>query len=130
MIFDEVQEVPKALSYLKYFCEEAPEYAIVAAGSLLGVALHRGTSFPVGKVEFLQLYPMNFYEFLCAVGEKPLAELLAKGDYNLINAFSDKYIDLLKKYYYIGGMPEAVQCFIDTDDMYEVRVIQKELLNY
>ena len=130
LIFDEVQEVPKALSCLKYFCEEAPEYAIVAAGSLLGVVLHRGTSFPVGKVEFLQLYPMNFYEFLCAVGEKPLAELLAKGDYNLINAFSDKYIDLLKKYYYIGGMPEAVQCFIDTDDMYEVRVIQKELLNY
>lgn len=130
LIFDEIQEVPKALSSLKYFYEEAPEYAIVAAGSLLGVALHQGTSFPVGKVDFLQLYPMNFYEFLCAVGEKNLAELLAVGDYSLINAFSGKYIDLLKKYYYVGGMPEVVQCFVETDDMYEVREIQKELLRY
>lgn len=130
LIFDEIQEVPKALTCLKYFYENAPEYAIVAAGSLLGVAIHEGTSFPVGKVDFLRLYPLNFYEFLLAVDEKPLAELLDKKDFDLINAFSGKYIDLLKKYYYVGGMPEVVQCYAETDDMLEVRAIQKELLTY
>lgn len=130
LIFDEIQEVPKALTCLKYFCENAPEYAIVAAGSLLGVALHEGTSFPVGKVEFLNLYPMNFYEFLLGIKEDALAELLLNKDYELWSTFSGKYIDLLKKYYYVGGMPEAVQCYIDTDDMYEVREIQKGLLSY
>lgn len=130
LIFDEIQEVPKALTCLKYFCENAPEYAIVAAGSLLGVALHTGTSFPVGKVEFLNLYPMNFHEFLKAVGEEQLALLLERGDYGLMNAFSGKYTDWLRKYYYIGGMPEAVGVFLDTDDFYEVREIQKGLLAY
>ena len=130
LIFDEIQEVPKALTSLKYFYENAPEYAIVAAGSLLGIALHQGTSFPVGKVEFLHLYPLNFYEFLMATGQDALAELLEQQDYELINSFSTKYIDLLRKYYYVGGMPEAVQCYIDTDDMQEVRNIQKELLVY
>lgn len=130
LIFDEIQEVPKALTCLKYFYENAPEYAIVAAGSLLGVALHEGTSFPVGKVDFLRLYPLNFYEFLLAVNQRPLAELLDRRDFELINAFSNKYVDLLKKYYYVGGMPEVVQCYIDTDDMMEVREIQKELLTY
>ncbi len=90
LIFDEVQEVPKALTALKYFCENAPEYPIVAAGSLLGVALHRGTSFPVGKVEFLNLYPLNFQEFVLAVGETGLADLLEQPDYQIINAFSGK----------------------------------------
>ena len=80
LIFDEVQEVPKALTALKYFCENAPEYPIVAAGSLLGVALHRGTSFPVGKVEFLNLYPLNFQVFVLAVGETGLADLLEQPD--------------------------------------------------
>ena len=89
LIFDEVQEVPKALTALKYFCENAPEYPIVAAGSLLGVALHRGTSFPVGKVEFLNLYPLNFQEFVLAVGETGLADLLEQPDYQIINAFSE-----------------------------------------
>ena len=130
LIFDEVQEVPKALSSLKYFCEEAPEYAIVAAGSLLGIALHRGTSFPVGKVEFLHLYPLNFREFLMAVGEQQLAELLWNQDETMINVFSGKYTDYLRKYYYVGGMPEAVQCFADTDDYFEVREIQNGLLKY
>lgn len=130
LIFDEIQEVPKALTSLKYFCENAPQYAIVAAGSLLGVALHEGTSFPVGKVDFLQLYPLNFYEFLLAVGKKHLAELLDRKDFSLINSFRDTYIDLLKKYYYVGGMPEVVQCYIDTDNMMEVRQIQKSLLAY
>lgn len=130
LIFDEIQEVPKALTALKYFCENAPEYAIVAAGSLLGVALHEGTSFPVGKVDFMHLYPLNFREFLMALGEKQLADLLVKGDYELINAFSGKYIDLLRKYYYVGGMPEVVQSYMETDDLVEVRNLQKELLDY
>ena len=130
LIFDEIQEAPKALSALKYFYENAPQYAIVSAGSLLGVALHEGTSFPVGKVDFLQLYPLNYYEFLYAMGEEGLAEALNSKDYTLINAYAAKYKDLLKKYYYIGGMPEAVQTYLDTDDLYEVREIQKGLLKY
>lgn len=130
LVFDEVQEVPKALAALKYFCEEAPEYAIVAAGSLLGVALHERTSFPVGKVDFLNLYPMNYREFLLAAGEKELVALLDSNDYEMINAFSGKYADLLRRYYYVGGMPEAVLCFIETDDLAEVRNIQKQLLLY
>ena len=130
IIFDEIQEAPKALASLKYFNENASQYAIMAAGSLLGVALHQGTSFPVGKVDFMHLYPLNFYEFLCAMGEKQLAQLLESNDYEMINAYSIKYIELLKKYYYVGGMPEAVQTYIDTDDFYEVREIQKSLLKY
>ncbi len=130
LIFDEVQEVPKALTALKYFCENAPEYAIVAAGSLLGVALHEGTSFPVGKVDFLNLYPLNFQEFLLAMGEDGLAELLNGGDYDMISAFSEKYKDLLRKYYYVGGMPEVVRTYIETDDLEEVRALQKQLLVY
>ncbi len=130
LIFDEIQEVPKALTALKYFCEEAPEYHIVAAGSLLGVALHPGTSFPVGKVDFLNLYPLSFEEFLLALGEDGLVDLLRSQDYASITAFSSKYTDLLRYYYYIGGMPEAVQIFIETDDMQEVRRVQKDLLEY
>lgn len=130
LIFDEIQEVPKALTALKYFYEEAPEYHIVAAGSLLGVALHPGTSFPVGKVDFLSLYPLTFEEFLMAKGENGLVELLHSGDFESINAFSSKYGDLLRYYYFIGGMPEAVRTYIDMDDMQEVRRVQKELLEY
>ena len=130
LIFDEIQEVPQALSSLKYFYENASEYNVIAAGSLLGVALHAGTSFPVGKVDFLNLYPLNFKEFLCAVDQTGLAELLESGDYTTINAFSSKYIDLLKHYYYVGGMPEAVQTYLETDDMFEVRNVQKALLDY
>ncbi len=130
IIFDEIQEAPKALASLKYFYENAPQYAIIAAGSLLGVALHQGTSFPVGKVDFMHLYPLNFYEFVCAMGENQLAQLLESKDYEMINAYSTKFTELLKKYYYIGGMPEVVQTFIDTDDYYEVREIQKNLLKY
>lgn len=130
LIFDEIQEVPKAMTALKYFCENAPEYYIVAAGSLLGMALHEGMSFPVGKVDFLHLYPLNFYEYLLAFGEEELAGLLKKKDYSLINSFSSKYAEYLRKYYYVGGMPEAVQCYADTDDVKEVRGIQKNLLLY
>ena len=128
IIFDEVQEVPLALTSLKYFCENAPQYHIVAAGSLLGTALHAGTSFPVGKVDFLNLYPLNFQEFLNATGNENLSNLLAAKDFKLITSFKGKYIDLLRQYYYIGGMPEAVSSFIKTQDYANVRDVHKRLL--
>ena len=130
LIFDEVQEVPKALTALKYFCEEAPQYAIVAAGSLLGVAMHKGTSFPVGKVDFMDLYPLNFREFLCALGEERFVEILDSSDTDMVTMFKSKYMDRVREYYYVGGMPEVVQCYVDTKDFNEVREIQKNLLNY
>ena len=130
LIFDEVQEVPKALTALKYFCEEAPEYAIVAAGSLLGVAMHKGTSFPVGKVDFMDLYPLSFREFLCALGEERFVEILDSSDTDMVTMFKSKYIDRLREYYYVGGMPEAVQSYVDSKDFNQVREIQKNLLNY
>ena len=130
LIFDEIQEIPAALTSLKYFCENVPQYYIVAAGSLLGMALHEGTSFPVGKVEFLNLYPMNFREFLMAAGKEDLGRILEEGDYALMNAYAGVYTEWLRKYYYVGGMPEAVQCYFDTDDTAEVREIQKQLLLY
>ena len=128
VIFDEVQEVPKALSSLKYFYENAPEYAIIAGGSLLGVALHEGTSFPVGKVDFCNLYPLNFCEFLEGIGEDGLAGLLRKKDWQLIAAFKTKFIDLLRKYYYIGGMPEAVAEYAQSKDYTKVRRIHEQIL--
>lgn len=128
IIFDEVQEVPRALTSLKYFCENSPEYHIVAAGSLLGVALHPGTSFPVGKVEFMDLYPLDFLEFISAMGNDDLVKLLESKDFSLITSFKGKYIDLLKQYYYIGGMPEAVASFIEAADYGKVREIQKGIL--
>jgi len=129
ILFDEVQEVPRALASLKYFYENAPEYAIVAAGSLLGVAMHHGSSFPVGKVAFLDLYPMSFTEFLDAAGNSSLSELLKKQDWSLIAPFKSKYIELLRNYYFIGGMPEAVQSFIEEHDYLKVREIQSRLLD-
>lgn len=128
LIFDEVQEVPRALTSLKYFNEDAPQYQIVCAGSLLGVALHQGTSFPVGKVEFLDLYPLSFFEFMMAMGKERYVELLQKGDFDMATAFKQDYIDLLKHYYYVGGMPEAVQSFADNRDFNEVREIQRRIL--
>ena len=129
IIFDEVQEVPHALTSLKYFNENAPEYRIVAAGSLLGVALHPGTSFPVGKVEFLDLYPLNFTEFLIATGKEQFMELLQKGDFAMITSFKTKYIDALKHYYFVGGMPEVVFHFSQDNDFNKVREIQKRILD-
>ncbi|MBS4008072.1 MAG: ATP-binding protein [Clostridium sp.] len=128
IIFDEIQEVPRALTSLKYFYENAPQYHILAAGSMLGVALHPGTSFPVGKVDFMELYPLSFIEFLNATGNENLATLLAVNDFELITSFKGKYIDLLKQYYYIGGMPEAVNTFIETRDFAKVREVQNRLL--
>lgn len=128
IIFDEVQENPKALKALKYFYENAKEYNIISAGSLLGVAIHEGTSFPVGKVDFLDLLPLNFFEFLDAIGKKDLLELLKSNDFDMINIFNTKYKELLKIYYYVGGMPEAVNSYAENKDLKEVRKIQKRLL--
>jgi predicted AAA+ superfamily ATPase len=128
VILDEIQEAPGALTSLKYFQENAPEYHIISAGSLLGVALGGHTSFPVGKVEFLDLYPLSFTEFLEALNEKPLVDLLTSRDWRLITNFKARYIDRLKQYYYIGGMPEAVSAFAQRADFDEVRQIQKRIL--
>jgi len=128
IIFDEVQEVPRALSSLKYFCENAPEYNIICAGSLLGIALHEGTSFPVGKVDFLNLYPLTFNEYLSAMGKGKYVELMESSDYSLVTVFKQDLIDLLKQYYFIGGMPEAVRAFSENKDFLEVREIQKRIL--
>lgn len=129
LIFDEVQEVPKALTSLKYFNEDAPQYQIICAGSLLGVALHQGTSFPVGKVEFLDLYPLSFFEFMMAMNKGQYVELLQKGDFDMATTFKQDYIDLLKHYYYVGGMPEVVQAFADNRDFNEAREIQQRILD-
>lgn len=128
LIFDEIQEVPKALTSLKYFNENAPQYQIVCAGSVLGVALHQGTSFPVGKVEFLDLYPLTFFEFMRAMGKEQYVELLKKGDFTMATTFKQEYIDLLKHYYYVGGMPEAVLSFSENKDFNAVREIQQRIL--
>lgn len=128
LIFDEIQEVPRALSSLKYFCENAPQYHIVCAGSLLGIALHEGTSFPVGKVDFLPLYPLSFKEFLMAVAGERFAGLLNYLDFQMIASFKQTYIDALKQYFFIGGMPEAVQSFVEERDFNAVRNIQKRIL--
>ena len=128
IIFDEIQAAPGAITSLKYFCEEAPQYHIVSAGSLLGVALHAHTSFPVGKVEFLNLYPLSFGEFLLAMNQRPLFDLLRSKDWSLIKSFKEKYIAMLREYYYVGGMPEAVSSFSQDKDFKEARVIQKQIL--
>lgn len=129
IIFDEIQEAPNALTSLKYFQEITPEYHIVAAGSLLGIALHNETSFPVGKVEFLDLYPLNFIEFLNAVNQNVLSSLLESKDWVQIKIFKHKYIEFLRHYYYVGGMPEAVKMYQAGQDFQKIREIQKRILS-
>jgi len=127
IIFDEVQELPRALTSLKYFAEEAPQYAICCAGSLLGVALHKGTSFPVGKVDFLDLRPMSFNEYLIANGESMLVEYIMNGN-RTFDAFTQKLTEHLKRYLIVGGMPAAVMKWIETHDFFEVNSVQRQLL--
>ncbi len=127
VIFDEVQEMPRALTSLKYFCEEAPDYAICCAGSLLGIALHEGTSFPVGKTDFLHLYPLSFKEFLLANGEGMLVDYIEKGNRTL-GAFEGRLTDYLKRYFVIGGMPAVVNEWLNTKDYNKVNRIQQELI--
>ena len=128
IIFDDVQECSDAITSLKYFAEKAPELHIIVAGSLLGLSHHKGTGFPVGKVNFMTLYPLSFLEFLNACGEELLVKVLNENKFDTISAFNSKLINYLKYYYYIGGMPEAVQSFIENRDLREVRAIQEEIL--
>ena len=128
IILDEIQETPKALKALKYFYENAREYHIISAGSLLGVAMHSGTSFPVGKVDFIDLMPLNFFEFLEALGQEELLKILKNNDFDMINVFETKFKEFLKLYYYIGGMPEVVSSYVESKSFIEVRKIQKTLL--
>lgn len=128
IILDEIQNAPKALESLKYFCEEANEYHVIAAGSLLGVAVHENVSFPVGKVDMLDLYPFSFREFLLAMDEKSLIMALDTKDFSIIDNFSDKLLFWLKNYYYIGGMPAVVDSFRRNKDYVKARQIQKDIL--
>lgn len=129
IFLDEIQDAENGLTSLKYFCEDAPELHVVAAGSLLGIELHRNTSFPVGKVRFLTLRPMSFLEYLLALGEEGLEKMLESEDWVNIGMFSSKLRELLKMYYYVGGMPEAVLAFSQRRDFDEVREIQQEILH-
>lgn len=128
IFLDEIQDAENGLTSLKYFCENAPQQHVVVAGSLLGIELHRNSSFPVGKVRFLTLRPMSFWEFLIAIGEERLEKLLDAEDWSSINIFASKLKDLLKIYYFVGGMPEAVLAYSLRHDFDEVREIQQEIL--
>lgn len=128
IILDEIQSCPTALTSLKYFCEEAREFHIIAAGSLLGVGDQPGTGFPVGKVDRLYLYPMSFSEFLLADGNEQMLNLIRERDWELIKAFENKFADQLRCYCYVGGMPEAVQNYVSNHDFQKVRAVQKSLL--
>lgn len=129
LFLDEIQEIPPVLSSLKYFYENMPELHIIVAGSLLGVMNMKGESFPVGKVNIMHLYPMNYEEFLLANGADDLVKILKESDKTLMNALSSKYIEYLRQYYYVGGMPEAVCEFIQTKDIQAVRRIQNDILS-
>lgn len=129
IIFDEIQEAPKGLTALKYFYEKAPEYSILAAGSLLGISMHEAVSFPVGKVEFMDLYPLSFREFLNALGQTQLVDVLEKEDWELMSLFHNKLVEYLKIYYFVGGMPGVVMEYLETKDFNRVRVLQQEILN-
>ena len=129
MVLDEIQDCPKALETLKFFCEDAPDIHIIVAGSLLGISLHSGVSYPVGKVEELRLYPMNFIEFLDAMGKAKLASILKEGNWNVINLLETELISLLRQYYYVGGMPEVVKAFAENKLLNQVRSLQNEILS-
>lgn len=129
IVLDEIQEAPLGITALKYFCEDAPEYHIAAAGSLLGISLHSGTGYPVGKVDEIKMYPMTFAEFVEASGRIKILELLRSHRWEEISSLAPTFIDLLRQYYFVGGMPEAVEIYFETDNLKEVREIQKRILN-
>ena len=128
IILDEIQELHKGLSSLKYFCENAPEYHVAVAGSLLGVAMHQGESAPVGKVDIIRLYPMSFEEFLLAKDEKQLLDILQSRDWKTISLLHEKFTKILREYYFVGGMPEAVMTYLATNDANQVRQVQNNIL--
>ena len=129
LILDEIQEVERGLALLKYFCEKAPEYHVAVAGSLLGITLHEGTSFPVGKVDMLYMYPMDFEEFLLAMGKEQLVELLRSNSWAALTPLRGMLTELLRQYYFVGGMPEAVKAYVERGDIWEVRSIHSKIID-
>lgn len=129
IILDEIQVVPIGLTSLKYFCENAPQYHIVVAGSLLGIGLHEGTGFPVGKIDELNLYPLSFKEFLMAMGKEVLIDNMEAHRWDELSVLSSTYIELLRQYYYVGGMPAVVKSYVENQDIFEVRIIQNQILS-
>lgn len=129
LILDEIQEVERGLASLKYFCEKAPEYHVAVAGSLLGITLHEGTSFPVGKVDMLYMYPMDFEEFLLAMGKEQLVELLCSNSWAALTPLRGMLTELLRQYYFVGGMPEAVKAYVERGDIWEVRSIHSKIID-
>lgn len=129
LILDEIQEVERGLASLKYFCEKAPEYHVAVAGSLLGITLHEGTSFPVGKVDMLYMYPMDFEEFLLAMGKEQLVELLRSNNWTCLTPLRGMLTELLRQYYFVGGMPEAVKTYVERGDIWEVRSIHSKIID-
>lgn len=128
IVLDEVQECPAALHALKYFCEDAPEYHVVVAGSLLGISMHGNSSFPVGKVDMLRMFPLTFEEFLMALGEEQLIKLMKDGETEVIDTLSGRFVDCLRQYYYTGGMPAVVKEYITSGNLQSVRQLQKQIL--
>lgn len=129
LILDEIQEVERGLASLKYFCEKAPEYHVAVAGSLLGITMHEGTSFPVGKVDMLYMYPMDFEEFLLAMGKEQLVELLRSNCWAALTPLRGMLTELLRQYYFVGGMPEAVKTYVERGDIWEVRSIHSKIID-
>lgn len=129
LILDEIQEVERGLASLKYFCEKAPEYHVAVAGSLLGITLHEGTSFPVGKVDMLYMYPMDFEEFLLAMGKEQLVELLRSNSWAALTPLRGMLTELLRQYYFVGGMPEAVKTYVERGDIWEVHSIHSKIID-
>ena len=130
VFLDEVQDIPEVVAALKYFCEDAPEIHVVAAGSLLGVLNMHGYPFPTGKVDILHMFPMTFMEFLDAVGETEKSKLLRMKDQeSTVNALLPQYVDLLRQYYFVGGMPEAVSEFVESRNPEAVRQIQMNIIH-
>ncbi|WP_455943616.1 ATP-binding protein [Leyella stercorea] len=129
LILDEIQEVERGLASLKYFCEKAPEYHVAVAGSLLGITMHEGTSFPVGKVDMLYMYPMDFEEFLLAMGKEQLVELLRNNSWAALTPLRGMLTELLRQYYFVGGMPEAVKTYVERGDIWEVRSIHSKIID-
>lgn len=128
IILDEIQEAPRGITALKYFQEKAPQYHVIAAGSLLGIAMHKNDSFPVGKVDFMHLYPLSFYEFLNAIGEKKMVDLLQAKNWTMLTMVRAKFEERLRQYYFVGGMPAAVLAFVNDGDLNKVRTIQKSII--
>lgn len=129
ILFDEIQEAPRGLTALKYFQEKAPQYHVVAAGSLLGIAMHENDSFPVGKVDFMDLYPLSFLEYMDAMGQENFVKLLAKRDWEMLSLFHTKLQENICQYFYIGGMPEVVCSFVTYKDFSKVRQLQQNILD-